>query len=101
MLVGTNVRIGRDEIDIVARKADLLVVCEVRTRKAGAVVSGFESIGAAKRRTIVRAASALWRKLGQSDASIQRFRIDVAAVTLEADGPTVSYAEGAMTAEDA
>ena len=40
-IVGTNVRVGRSELDIIAERGSLVVICEVRTRSAG----GFGAVG--------------------------------------------------------
>ena len=41
-MIATNLRIGRLELDVVARRADLIVVVEVRFRGAGSWTSGFK-----------------------------------------------------------
>src|SRR5271163_2337642 len=48
-ILGRNVRAGALELDIVARKAELVVIVEVRTRGAGSFSSGLGSIDAKKR----------------------------------------------------
>lgn len=61
VIVGRNVRAGRDEIDVVAKDGEYLCFIEVRRRhKAGAAMM---SIGPAKRSRIVRCAQAYIAKM--------------------------------------
>jgi Holliday junction resolvase-like predicted endonuclease len=85
-IVALNLRVGRDEIDVVARKCDLVVVVEVRFRGAGAWTTGFGSIQEPKRRHVRRAARRLWQKRYAHDLSVSRLRIDAAAVTFDPQG---------------
>lgn len=92
-ILGTNVRLGPLELDVVAREGPLVVVVEVRTRGVGAYETAFESVSAVKRRRLRAAAARLWRTLA-GDPTIERVRIDVAAVDLDACPVTVELAEG-------
>ena len=77
-----NARVGRLELDIIAMRDDLLVVCEVRARSNARPVFPAETISG-KKLERVRRATAMWlreRKLGRVHA-----RIDAAAVVF--DGP--------------
>ncbi len=95
-----NLRLGPLEIDVVARKGDLVVACEVRTRGPGALASPLASVDAKKRRTMARAAERLWNeRLAKLDPP-PRLRIDVAAVTQGPGGPLVEYIAGAITLDD-
>jgi len=60
-LIARNVRLGRLELDLVARKGSLLVVTEVRTRGPTALVGPFESVTRAKRARTIAAVERLWR----------------------------------------
>jgi putative endonuclease len=56
-VLGIGVRLGpRDELDVVARKKDVLVFVEVKTRKSEAFGRPVEAVNAAKRKTVSRAA---------------------------------------------
>lgn len=82
-ICGRNVRVGRLELDIIARRGSLLVVCEVRSRSSARPVFPAETIGG-KKLARVRRATAIWlrrQKLGRVHA-----RIDAAAVVF--DGPS-------------
>jgi len=93
-IVGRNVRVGRDELDILARRADLLVVCEVRSRSSRAVMDPVESIDRPKQLRIRRAAAA-W--LRAQAAYVPEVRFDAASVLLPPGGePELSYFEAAF-----
>jgi putative endonuclease len=79
VVLGTNVRVGRDELDVVALDGATLVVVEVRSRRPGAVEHPFESITRAKATRLRRAAE---RYLVEHGA--QELRLDVAAVVGDA-----------------
>jgi putative endonuclease len=95
-LLARNVRVGRLEIDLVARKGPLVVVVEVRTRGPGALEGPFESVGPQKRRRLLRAAERLWRTKLNTMKDVTRMRIDVAAVTFAEGKTRVEYVEGAV-----
>lgn len=92
-IVGRNVRLGALELDVVARRGPLLIVVEVRTRGVGAYETAFASVSALKRRRLREATARLWRQL-EHDTTIERVRIDCAAVDLAAVPVTVEIAEG-------
>jgi putative endonuclease len=97
-ILGRNVRLGKLEVDVVARKGPLAAIVEVRTRGEGSYVGALESIDAQKRSNLLRAAERLWReKLSKLDG-IERLRLDVAAVTFDGAAARVEYVEGAFTA---
>lgn len=82
-IYGRNVRAGRLELDVIARRGSLVVVCEVRSRSSAARVHPAETIDR-KKLERVRRATAIWlrkQKLGKVTA-----RIDAAAVVF--DGPS-------------
>lgn len=91
-----NRRLGPLEIDIIAEKGPLLVVVEVRTRAAASYDTGLSSITAEKRRNLLRATRRLWSSELRTRREIERVRIDVAAVTMDEHGVTITYAEGAI-----
>jgi putative endonuclease len=95
-IVARNLRLGHLELDIVARRNELVIVVEVRSRSGVAWTTGFGSITAQKRRRVRLAAARLWRKRYRSDPSVTRLRIDAAAVSLTADGMRVHYCAGAF-----
>ena len=91
-ICGRNVRVGRLELDVIARQGSLIVVCEVRSRSSARPVFPSETIGG-KKLARVRRATAMWlrrAKLGRVHA-----RIDAAAVVFDGPGgePRVEYYE--------
>jgi putative endonuclease len=88
-IVATNLRIGRLEIDIVAREGPVVLVVEVRARGPGAWTRGFGSLAGEKRVRIRRAAERLWQRRYKNDPSAERLRIDAASVTFTEDGEAV------------
>ena len=89
----TNVRLARGEIDIVARRGDVLVAVEVRTRGPRALAGPFASVTMAKRRRCRSALEALWT-LYASDRTIRRVRFGVCAVYLDRTPVEIEVAEG-------
>ena len=85
-------RVGRLELDVVARRGSLVVVCEVRSRSSARPVFPAETISG-KKLARVRRATAMWlrrEKLGRVLA-----RIDAAAVVFDGPGgePRFEYYE--------
>jgi putative endonuclease len=91
-LCGLNVRVGRLELDVIAKRGSLIVVCEVRSRRRARPVFPAETIDR-KKLARVRQGTAMWlrsQKLGRVHA-----RIDAAAVIFDGpDGePRIEYYE--------
>lgn len=83
-----NWRCAEGELDLVCRRGDILVVCEVKARRSDAYGSPLEAVTAAKRRRVRRLA-ARWLRAHRVHCSTVRF--DVAAVHAE----TVEVVTGA------
>jgi putative endonuclease len=97
-----NLRIGALELDLVAKKGDLVVVVEVRARGPGSYEKPLASISRTKRRTLLRGVRALWKGRIARMPDVKRVRIDVAAVTRDAAGAlTIEWIAGALTEDDA
>jgi putative endonuclease len=80
-----NWRCGIGELDLVLVRGDLLVICEVKTRRGGRFGAGFDAVDARKRRKL--------RSLGEAFLQQHSFgpiavRFDVASVRLRPDGST-------------
>jgi putative endonuclease len=94
-IVATNVRLGRLEIDIVARDGDTVLVVEVRHRGAGAWQTGLQSITPGKAKRVRSAGERLWRERFLRDPTVNRMRFDVAVVTFGERGRAdIEYARG-------
>jgi putative endonuclease len=97
-----NLRIGPLELDLVAKKGDLVVIVEVRARGPGSFEGPLASISRTKRRTILRASRALWNGRISKMPEVKRMRIDVAAVTRDESGElAIEWIAGAFTEDDA
>lgn len=81
------------EIDIIAKKGDIIAFIEVKTRKSGGMVSGFEAVTKAKQRKII--VTAMWYL--KSHAFDLQPRFDVFCVEMR-NGVIIShdYLEGAF-----
>ena len=95
-----NVRIGPLEIDLVAKRDDLVVIAEVRSRGPGSFAGPLASVTWSKRRMLLRAARGLWRGRLKKMPDVQRVRIDVLALTPSEHGPRIEWIRGAVTEQD-
>lgn len=92
-IVGANVKVGRLELDLIARRGPLLVFCEVRSRASRSFVDPIDTIDVRKQERIRRAACAWLAQ--RDDASEVRF--DAAEVVFDPrDEPTMTYYECAF-----
>jgi len=97
-VVGRNVRVGRLELDLIARRGRLVVVCEVRCRTDDRIASPAETIDRAKVARVRRAA-ALWMHTQPRSLREGELRFDAASVVLrtpEGGEPRVEYFEDAF-----
>jgi len=95
-IVALNLRLQYLELDVVARRDELVVVVEVRTRTSGAWTSAFGSIDTRKRLRIRRAGERLWQRRYRSDHSVKRLRFDAASVSFDEATPLIEYVEAAF-----
>ncbi|MBR4184182.1 MAG: YraN family protein [Clostridia bacterium] len=87
-ILARNARVGRDEIDIVAQRGDVLCFAEVKTRRqypdhAEDGLSPADAISARKRESMIRAAEG-WLAEHPSEKSP---RLDVIEVFVNPDSP--------------
>jgi putative endonuclease len=95
-IVATNLRLQYLELDIVARRGDLVVVVEVRTRSGRAWTTGFGSLDGKKRYRVRLAGQRLWQRRYRHDASVNRLRFDAASVVFGPRGAEIEYVEAAF-----
>lgn len=95
-IIAKNLRMGRLELDIVAREGRVIAVVEVRSRAEGSWTSGFGSIDSEKRRRVRRAGERLWQRRFKNDPEIDRLRFDAASVRFEGQQAVVEYAKAAF-----
>ncbi len=82
-VVGRNVRAGRREIDIIARRDDTLVVVEVRSKRSHSPLLSSEIVGFGKR---VSVASAAREVIGGYRKPEDSVRFDVIIVAMDETG---------------
>lgn len=92
-IVGRNVRVGAKELDIIARRGDLVVFCEVRARSSAEFGSPLATIGAAKIRNVRYAARGFLHERGWRGLAV---RLDAAAVVFDVPEGRLDYIEGAF-----
>lgn len=79
-----NAKLGRFEIDIIARDADTVAFVEVKTRRTGDPIRPEDNVGWTKQRHIALAADQWIRRHGD-DATYYRF--DIVSIVLPEDAP--------------
>ncbi len=92
-ILARNVRAGRSELDLIARRGRLLAICEVRTRASRAQIDPIETIDRKKRARVRKAAEVWIHANGYADHEI---RFDAASVVINANEQTIAYYEDAF-----
>src|SRR5213592_2157363 len=82
-VVARNWRCGIGELDLVLQRGELLVICEVKTRRGGRFGSGFDAVDARKRRKLRSLAEAFLQQHAVGPVAV---RFDVASVRLRRNG---------------
>jgi putative endonuclease len=93
VLLGRNVRLGRLEIDIIARRDDLIVFCEVRARAHDRFVAPASTIDRGKIARLRQAAAAWLRDNRPGHVDV---RFDAASVIFDRPGGRIEYFRGAF-----
>jgi putative endonuclease len=96
LILDRRLRVGRLEVDILARRDDVVAIVEVRGRRMDGWVEPLDSLTYDKRKKIARAARVLWTKRFAKDRTVRLVRIDAAAVTWRDGAPTIEIVEGAI-----
>ena len=97
VLLGRNVRIGRGELDLIARRGAVLAFVEVKARRTATYGAPEDAVDGRKRRQVARLAE-LWlaaRPWALSGVSDVRF--DVVAVDATVRPPAVRHLPAAFT----
>jgi len=96
-ILGRNVRVGRAEIDLLARDGDVIIVAEVRTRGPRSYQRALDSIDRKKRARLRAAGERLWRERYARDMRVERMRFDAISVDLMGEGaPKVEHIRAAF-----
>ena len=77
-ILGTNVWVGGNELDVIARRGDRLVFCEVKEKTGAGFGRAADMVGPEKQQRLRRAATA-WLQ-GHPELASLRMRFDVVAV---------------------
>jgi putative endonuclease len=92
-VLARNVRVGRLELDVIARRGALLCFCEVRSRRSSAWMTPAQSIDSGKVKRLREAARGWLCATGLRPAEI---RFDVASVLFDLPEGRLTYLEGAF-----
>lgn len=95
-ILDRNFRFHRHEIDLVARRGDLVVFVEVKARSGDAFGHPLEAVTARKRREIERVARAWIQSRGRQGDD---YRFDAIAVTEGLHGDDLVHVENAWRVE--
>ena len=98
-VLGRNVRVGRGELDIIARRGPVLAFVEVKARRSDVCGSPEDAVSPRKRRQVARLAE-LW--LAARPWALERVadvRFDIVAVDATTVPATVRHLPGAFTAD--
>lgn len=100
-ILSANYRIRGGEIDIIAKKDNIITFVEVKTRKYNSLDNGLDAVDRKKRTFIVRAAQ---RYIEETACTFTELRFDVAVVSITTESaPRVlkmKYYENAFDAFD-
>jgi putative endonuclease len=92
-IVAQNVRAARSELDLIALRDRLLVICEVRSRSSRDQIDPIETIDR-KKRARVRKAAELW--VHGNGYEQHEIRFDAASVVINEREQTIAYYEDAF-----
>ncbi|MCB9169379.1 MAG: YraN family protein [Flavobacteriales bacterium] len=87
-ILARNWRHGRDELDIVARQGDTVVMVEVKTRSDDRVAAPEEAVDKAKQDRLIRAAEAFIEQQSEEDLQV---RFDVVTVLFQNGGTRIRH----------
>ena len=92
IILTTNWRFGKDEIDIIAEKGEFLVIVEVKTRRSAGYGEPEVFVNQAKQRFLVRATQAY---LERNEVE-KETRFDVISIVLNNTTRIINHIEGAF-----
>ncbi|MDP1623398.1 MAG: YraN family protein [Bacteroidales bacterium] len=82
-----NWRLGKEEIDIIARDGNFVVIVEVKTRTSNALAEPETSVTKSKQRILVRTANAYINYRKQQG----EVRFDIITVLVRQEGETINH----------
>jgi putative endonuclease len=88
-VIASNVRVGRLEVDLIARDGPVIAIVEVRTRGRSSWLRALDSVDARKRARLRQAGERLWRDRFSAEPEVERMRFDLASVTFAPGGEVI------------
>ena len=98
-LLGRNVRIGRGELDIVARRGSVLAFVEVKARRTSTCGAPEDAVSTLKRRQIARLAELWLAARPWAMHGVDDVRFDIIAVVSSAVPSTIRHLPAAFTSD--
>ena len=99
LLLGRNVRVGRGELDIIARRGGVLAFVEVKARRSARCGAPEDAVSWHKRRQVARLAELWLAARPWALRGVLDVRFDVIAVDAASQPPSVRHLAGAFTAD--
>jgi len=96
-LLGRNVRIGRGELDIVARRGPVLAFVEVKARRTSTCGAPEDAVGALKQRQVARLAELWLAARPWALNGVDDVRFDIIAVDSTAFPSAIRHLPAAFT----
>lgn len=97
VLLGRNVRIGRGELDLIARRGDVLAFVEVKARRSAVCGAPEDAVDGRKRRQVARLAELWLAPRPWALRGVRDVRFDVIAVDATVRPSQVRHLPGAFT----
>lgn len=91
-ILDRNWRFGREEIDIIASKAEILAIIEVKTRFSNFLGEPYEAVSKSKQKSIIRAANHYIEKNGL-DVEVQ---FDIISIVLNKNQQKITHIQEAF-----
>ena len=98
-LLGRNVRVGRGELDIIARRGPVLAFVEVKARRTHNCGAPEDAVNGAKRHQVARLAELWLAARPWAMGGVRDVRFDIVAVDLTSFPATVRHLSAAFTAD--
>ena len=93
-ILDRNWRLGKEEIDIIARDGKFLVIVEVKTRSSNVFAEPETSVTKSKQRILIRIANAYVNYRRQHGD----VRFDIVTILISPEGETINHIEDAFYA---
>ncbi len=97
VLLGRNVRVGRGELDLIARRGGVLAFVEVKARRSAAFGTPEDAVDARKRRQVARLAELWLASRPWALRGVRDVRFDIVAVDASVCPAAVRHVPAAFT----